>query len=160
MNTIYLLLFSLLITLHTYAQNCKAPKSIINATGMKISVKPNYKTTDNRDYLITFKVPTESDDILDNDIIECEGWMPSGAKIEKIIIKDVEGISKGSTWVCGQKNCEWNGGKIGCADLKLNAPINKPLSVHIKIEGLGQLYGISRWYNCNLKIVIPVNPKH
>ena len=140
------------------AQNCKISEKVQGAQNFVVDIERSTFPKDTTLYtFVSFKHPATSDEVLNSDLIDCDGWMPEGALIKNIQIQSLSGLPKGSKWFCAQPNCSWAGGEKGCIKIKVQTPNTaQSYTITIKTEGKGSLYGINKTYTCYLKFKVRV----
>lgn len=139
-----------------WGQDCAVPERVVTAKGFALDVQ-NLAVADAEQarYLITFKLPDKSDEVLASDQINCKGWMPSGGNITSIELLDVKGLPESADFSCNSNTCTWQGGALGCVEVLLNrTSIQSRKPVEVQVLGHGSLFGINRSYQCKLQVVL------
>lgn len=150
LKKIIVLVFGFLLTHSLIAQNanCQVTESISNG---RLAVEfVNRKIESNIFGAVQayFKMPWSSGEVNEVDWVNCEGYLPSGAKIKSIEIVSVAGLPEGLDWYCDKDNGYYEGGETGCITFAGTARKKGNYTITIKLKGVGSLFGIKKSYDC------------
>lgn len=155
-----IIVVTILILCHTsiaQESNCNVPEKIAEGK-LAVEVIDNKLIVGTEGVLLTyFKMAAKSNEVNEVDWINCDGFMPNGAKISSIEILSIEGLPEGLYWKCDQENCLYEGGTTGCVTIKGIALKKGIYPLTINTKGIGKLFGVKKSYNClmkNLELVV------
>jgi len=144
-------------TLSAQDSHCNVPEKIVDGK-LAVEVLDNKLIAGSNGTVLTyFKMAAKSNEVNEADWINCDGFMPNGAKISSIEILSIEGLPKGLNWQCDKENCLYEGGTTGCVTIKGTALEKGTYPLTIITKGVGKLFGIKKSYNClmkNLELVV------
>lgn len=79
--------------------------------------------------------------------------MPKGAEITEIDIYELEGLKPNHKWSCSKSSCHFKGGSPGSINVwPVTEAEAADFDVTAKLKGEGVWYGITKEYECRVKI--------
>jgi len=131
--------------------NCSIPEKIAKGK-LTMEVADNKLTSGAEVVVVTyFKMAAKSNEVNEVDWINCEGFMPNGAKISSIEILEVEGLPDGLNWYCDKEDCVYNGAETGCVTIEGIASKKGTYPLTVTLKGVGGIFGIKKSYDCLIK---------
>jgi len=131
--------------------NCTTPEKIAKGK-LTMEVVDNKFTSGSMGMVLTyFKMAGKSNEVNQADWINCEGFMPNGAKITSIEILSIDGLPDGLTWYCNKENCSYDGSETGCVTIEGVALEKGTYPLTVNLKGVGGIFGIKKSYDCLIK---------
>lgn len=106
---------------------------------------------------VPIRFPASGQDVLLQEDIDCEGFIPNTLVVVKIEILDIKGLPKGVIWNTSSTNNRFQGGSAGCLFFG-GVPLQRGrFNVMVDARGTGEILGAFRQSRiCTMRFVAVV----